>query len=318
MTKFGYTLYSEGFHPNDLIDQAIMAEAAGFDFVVISDHYHPWLTNQEHVAFAWSVLGAVAQATNKIELATMVTCPIIRYHPAIVAQMAATMGVISNNRFTLGIGSGERLNEHVVGQGWPAVTQRHEMLKEAIDIIRKLWKGKYVNHDGKYFKVEDAKVFDLPTKPIKIFVAAGGPNSAKIAAKKGDGLCTTDEDEKIFNTYKDNGGNTDFIWSQQVLGWGKTKDEGATYLYDQFRFSTGGWKVQAELPNPVNFDASVQNLKPEDMKKSPGVGPDPKGHKEAIKPLLDLGVTHLAVAYPGPDTKGFMKFWQEELKPKLK
>lgn len=317
MAKIGYTLYCEGNDPRDLIQQAVLAEQAGFDFLVISDHYHPWLTNQKHAGFAWTILGAVAQATKKIKLATMVTCPIVRYHPAIVAQMAATVGVISGGRFTLGLGAGERLNEHVVGKGWPAVTERHEMLAEVIDIIRELWKGDYVNFAGKHYKVEDAKVFDLPEKPIELFVAAGGPKAAELAANKGDGVCITDADEKLIKTYREAGGNIDSMWAQSVLGWGRTEDEGAQYLYDQFRFSAGGWKVQSELPNPVNFDASVQNMKPEDMKKSGAVGPKVDGHKQAVQKYLDLGITHLALAYPGPDTEGFMEFWKSELQPAI-
>ena len=316
MTKFGYTLYCEGNAPKSLIDQAIMAEAAGFDFLVISDHYHPWLTNQEHAAFAWSILGAVAQATSKIKLATMVTAPIIRYHPAIVAQMAATTAVISDNRFTLGLGSGERLNEHVVGKGWPAVTERHEMLAEAVDIIRELWQGGYVNHSGTHYKVEDARVFDLPDEPIDIFIAAGGKRAARLAAEKGDGLCTTDADEELINTYLKAGGNQKNIWAQTVLGWGKTKEIGAQNIYDQFRFSVGGWKVQAELPNPINFDASAQSIEVKDMES--GAGPDPQIHLKSIQKFLDLGVTNMALAYPGQDHEGFINFWKSSLEPELR
>jgi G6PDH family F420-dependent oxidoreductase len=166
MPRFGYTLYCEGNGPGDLVRQAVAAEQAGFEFAAISDHFHPWLPSQEHSPFAWSVLGAVAHATDRIELATMVTCPIMRYHPAIVAQMAATTAVLSVERFTLGLGAGERLNEHVVGAGWPPVDVRHEMLREAIVIMRRLWAGGYVTHRGDHFTVEDARVFDLPETPI--------------------------------------------------------------------------------------------------------------------------------------------------------
>ena len=173
MTKYGFTLYCEGFAPNDLIEQAVKAEEAGFDFLVISDHYHPWLTSQSHAGFAWGILGAITQATKKIQLATMVTCPIMRYHPAIVAQMAATTAVLSGGRFTLGLGAGERLNEHIVGQGWPGATVRRKMFKEAVEIIQGLWKGGYFSYDGEYYKAEDARVFDLPAEPINMYMAAG-------------------------------------------------------------------------------------------------------------------------------------------------
>lgn len=173
MAKIGFTLYSEGNDPRDLVKQAVLAEQAGFDFVAISDHYHPWLPEQEHSAFAWSVLGAVAQATSKVEIATMVTCPIVRYHPVIVAQMAATVGVLSEGRFRLGVGTGERLNEHVVGFGWPAIRVRLEMLREAVEVIRKLWSGKYVSHYGNFFTAEDAKIFDLPAKTANSNIRGG-------------------------------------------------------------------------------------------------------------------------------------------------
>lgn len=316
MAQFGFTLYCEGFNPNDLIKQAIMAEEAGFDFVVISDHYHPWLPNQQHAAFAWSVLGAVAQATKKVGLATMVTAPIVRYHPVIVAQMAATMGVISNGRFTLGLGSGERLNEHVVGMGWPPITVRHQMLREAIDIILALWSGEYVFYEGKYFTVEDAKVFDLPADPINMFVAAGGKRAAKLAAETADGLCITDPSQELVDAYTAAGGEKENIWAQSVLAWGQTKEAAAQALYDNFRFSVTGWKVQAELPNPVNFASATQMVNPKDMAKGP-VGPDPQAHLDKIREMLDIGVTHLALAYPGTDTAGFMDFWQKELQPVL-
>lgn len=315
MTKFGYTLYCEGNDPRSLIDQAVMAEAAGFDFVVISDHYHPWLPNQEHSAFAWSVLGAVAQATKRIHLATMVTCPIVRYHPALVAQMAATLGVISQGRFTLGLGSGERLNEHVVGMGWPAIDVRHRMLREAIDIIQALWSGKYVSHYGEFFSVEDARVFDLPEDPIDLFVAAGGPRAARLAADAGGGLCFTDPEKSLVDAYLKHGGDKDNLWSQVTLAWGTDKKKAAQELYDNFRFSVGGWKVQAELPNPINFEAATKLVKPEDMQRD--AGPDVALHAKKVQEYIKLGVTHVSMAYPGSDHQGFMAFWQNDLKPAI-
>lgn len=314
MAKFGYTLYCEGNDPRSLVDQAVMAEEAGFDFIVISDHYHPWLTNQEHSAFAWGVLGAVAQTTKKIQLATMVTCPIIRYHPAIVAQMAATTGVLSGGRFVLGLGAGERLNEHVVGMGWPAVRVRHMMLEEAIDIIQALWSGKYVSHYGNFFSVEDARVFDLPDNPIETFVAASGPASARLAAKKADGICISDPEHSMVETYEKNGGAKESVWAQVVLAWGASKEKAGKELYDNFRFSAGGWKVQSELPNPVNFDAATSMIKPGDMQSE--AGPEPDTHRKKIKDYLDAGVTRLSIAYPGSDHEGFMEFWKKELQSK--
>jgi G6PDH family F420-dependent oxidoreductase len=318
MTRFGYTLYCEGNDPRDLVEQAVAAEDAGFDFLVISDHYHPWLTDQEHAGFAWSILGAVAQATCRIDLATMVTCPIIRYHPAIVAQMAATVGVLSEGRFTLGLGAGERLNEHVVGRGWPPVDVRHEMLREAIEVIRKLWTGRYVSHRGPHFTVEDARVFDLPERPIPIFVPAGGEQSTRVAAEAGDGVCATEPDAEVVRGFVDAGGDPDAVWGQVVLSWDATEEGGLETAHRQFRFAAGGWKVQAELPNPINFDAATASIEPQDLAEAIPAGPDAGHHAEAVTQFLDAGYRNLAVAYPGTDHRGFMRFWADEVRPALK
>jgi G6PDH family F420-dependent oxidoreductase len=314
--KFGYTLYCEGNGPKSLIEQAVLAEESGFDFLVISDHYHPWLDEQEHAGFAWSILGAVAQATSRIRLATMVTCPTFRYHPVIVAQAAATMGVISDGRFTLGLGAGENLNEHVVGRDWPPVAVRHAMLEEAIDVLNQLWQGEFVAHDGKYFRVYDAKVFDLPEQPVPLFVGASGRRSASVAARAG-GLCVTKPDSDVVAHYLSAGGDAHAVWGQVVTAWASTEERGLDDAYRNFRFSLGGWKVQSELPNPVNFTAASANVKPADLRASIPAGPDVKRHVDGINEFADAGVTYLALAYPGDDFEGFFGFWRESLRPAL-
>ena len=190
--RIGYKLAAEAFGPKELIGQGVRAEQAGFDFVEISDHYHPWLDVQGHSPFAWPVLGAIAARTERLRLATGVTCPSVRYHPAIIAQAAATLAIISDDRFTLGVGSGERLNEHVVGQGFPAVRERQARLAEALDIINLLWQGGYQSYEGKYLRLEDARVFDLPSRLPAIAVAAGGRQAAELAATHGSGLFATE------------------------------------------------------------------------------------------------------------------------------
>ena len=192
--RIGYKLATEGFGPRELIRQAVLAEQAGFDFVEMSDHYHPWVEAQGHSAFTWNLLSAIAMKTDRIGLATGVTCPSMRYHPAIIAQAAATLAIISDGRFTLGVGAGERLNEHVTGEGFPARRVRHERFREALEIIRLLWQGGYRSYDGRYLKLEDARVFDLPEELPVIAVAASGPESAKIAAELGDGLFAVEPD----------------------------------------------------------------------------------------------------------------------------
>ncbi|HWD94981.1 MAG TPA: TIGR03557 family F420-dependent LLM class oxidoreductase [Acidimicrobiales bacterium] len=314
--KYGYSLYCEGNSPRSLIEQAVRAEDAGFDFLVISDHYHPWLNEQRHAGFAWSILGAVAQATDRIELATMVTCPIVRYHPAIVAQAAATMGVISGGRFTLGLGAGENLNEHVVGRDWPPVVIRHAMLGEAIDIIEGLWRGGFFTYQGKYFNVYDAQVFDLPDEPVLTFVGASGARSAELAVRAG-GLCVTSPEATVVQRFTGAGGDPDRVWGQIVTAWAPTKEAGLDDAYHNFRFSVGGWKVQAELPNPVNFTAATSNVKPSDLDSSIPAGPDAKRHLDAMAEYAEAGVQRLALAYPGDDFDGFFGFWRNELRPNL-
>jgi len=318
MARFGYTLYCEGNDPRDLVRQAVTAEETGFDFLVISDHYHPWLTDQSHAGFAWSILGAVAQATSRIKLATMVTCPIMRYHPAIIAQAAATVGILSEGRFTLGLGAGERLNEHIVGSGWPSASVRQKMLREAIEIIHSLWQGGYQSYEGRYFKVDDARIFDLPEKPMELFVAAGGSQAAKLAAEYRDGVCMTEPDQSIPKAYTAAGGDAANVWGQVVLSWDKDKSAAQQTAYKQFRFAAGGWKVQAELPNPINFDAATKHVRPEDLSESIPCGPEASEHLRGINTFLESGVHNLAVAYPGTDYEGFMEFWKQQLAPELK
>jgi G6PDH family F420-dependent oxidoreductase len=317
VTTYGYTLMGEGHDPRELVENAVRAEAAGFDFAVFSDHYHPWLPSQEHSPFTWTVLGAVAQATSRMELATMVTCPTIRYHPAIVAQAAATVGVMSEGRFALGLGSGERLNEHVVGKGWPSADDRQEMLREAIDVIRLLWSGEYVSHRGRYYTVEDARVFDLPPEQIEIFVAASGAQSATLAAQAGDGICAVEPLGELVETYVGAGGSPQATWGQIPMSWHADEQKALERAHDQFRFGVPGWKVMAELPNPVNFEAATQTVRPEDMADSVACGPDPDRHVEMITEYVDAGYRHVAVVDVGEDPEGFLRFWTDEVRPKL-
>jgi G6PDH family F420-dependent oxidoreductase len=246
----------------------------------------------------------------------MVTCPIIRYHPVIIAQAAATLGVVSDGRFTLGLGAGENLNEHVVGRDWPPVTIRHAMLEEAIEIIQGLWWGGYFDFHGEYYNVYDARVFDLPDEPPGIFVAASGPRSAKIAAL-GGGLCMTKADGAVVANYARAGGLGQNVWGQLVTAWSSTKEAGLEDAYHNFRFSLGGWKVQSELPNPVNFTAASANVKPADLDESIPAGPEVARHVAGVSDFAKVGVRKLALAYPGTDFDGFFRFWQRELRPAL-
>lgn len=315
MTTFGYTLMCEQTGPKELVHYAQLAEMAGFDFAVISDHFHPWLEEQGQSPFAWSVLGAVASRTTRMNLMTMVTCPIVRYHPAIVAQMAATIAIMSNGRFILGLGAGENLNEHVVGKGWLPVFVRHQMLEEAIDVIRELWDGDYVNYQGEFFTVYEAKIFSKPAQPPAIYVAASGRESADIAAKA-DGLIATEPKAEIVENYRDSGG-TGPTYAQIAMCWGKDEKQAIKTAHQYFRFAVPAWKVQPELPNPVNFEAASRTVREDDIAKLMPCGPDPERHLEGIKQFTDAGFEHIAVLQAGPDQEGFLRFWTDELRPRL-
>src|SRR4051794_13919971 len=197
MPELGFALSSEDHAPNDLVRQAALAEQAGFTFCLISDHYHPWITKQGHAPFVWSTLGGIAQATSTIRVGTGVTCPLIRIHPAIVAQAAATVGCMMPGRFFLGVGSGENLNEHVLGDRWPLPDERLEMLEEAVQVIRLLWQGGEQTHRGKHYTVDHARIYDLPDELPGVFVAAAQPNAAELAGRIGDGLISTSPDEQV-------------------------------------------------------------------------------------------------------------------------
>ncbi|QNO36647.1 TIGR03557 family F420-dependent LLM class oxidoreductase [Protaetiibacter sp. SSC-01] len=314
--RYGYKLMAEAFGPVELVRQATLAEKAGFDFVEISDHYHPWLERQGHSPFAWSVLGSIATATDRIGLATGVTCPTVRYHPAIIAQAAATVALLSDGRFTLGIGAGERLNEHVVGLGFPAARVRHTMLREALEIISLLWQGGYHSYDGEYLSLEDARVFDLPDELPAIAVAAGGPASARIAAEFGSGLFAVEPDADLVAAFEDAGG-TGPRYAEASLAWGPDADAALEHAWRMNAWSVTGWKVMSELPNPVNFEAVSAVVHKEDVAAGVPAGPDVAAHVDAVVPYADAGFDHVALMNAGPDVDGFFDFFADELRPAL-
>jgi G6PDH family F420-dependent oxidoreductase len=310
--QVGYKLATEGHDPRELVELGVLAEQAGFDFVELSDHFHPWLEEQGHSPFTWAVLGSLAERTERIGLATGVTCPIIRYHPAVVAQAAATTALLSDGRFTLGIGAGERLNEHVVGTGWPAVTVRHRMLVEALEIIHLLFEGGYRSYDGRYLQLEDARLFDLPETPVPIAVAAGGPQAARLAADKGDGLFVTEPDPDLLATFREAGG-TGPAYAEVPLAYAASEDEAAQEAHRTSRWTLGGWKVMAELPNPVNFDAASGTVTLDDVKQQFSCGPDLDRHVEQARPYAEAGYDRLVLMDVGPDPRAFLDAAGESL-----
>lgn len=314
--QIGFKLFAEAFDPKEIVRQAVRAEEAGFDFVEVSDHYHPWLENHGHSGFAFGMLSNIAARTETLGLATGVTCPSIRYHPAIVAQAAATLQILSDNRFTLGVGAGERLNEHIVGKGWPEVGDRHFLFREALEIIKLLWEGGYRSYRGDFLKIEDARVFDLPDELPPIVVAAGGDQAVQIAAELGDGFFATDPDPDLVAAFSDAGG-TGPRYCEVPLAYAPKKDDAARSAHEMFRFGILDWKVLPELPNPANFESATQSVSVSDVAEAFGCGPDVADHVEAFKAFADAGFDHLALVNAGPDMDAFFDFFAAELRDEL-
>ncbi len=308
MTNFGYTLMTEQAGPRELVEYAVGAERVGFDFEVMSDHYFPWLSAQGHAPYAWSVLGAVAHATERVGLMTYVTCPTIRYHPAIVAQKAATVQLLAEGRFTLGLGSGENLNEHVVGQGWPAIQDRQEMLREAIEIIRELHTGELVDYRGEFFQVDSARIWDLPEQGVDLGVAVAGDRAVSQLAPIADHLIATEPDAELVKGWNATEGAPKIGEQARAVGqipicWDPDMDTAVARAHDQFRWFAGGWSVNADLPTTAGFAGATQFVRPEDVAESIPCGPDLDAIVESIKPFWEAGHTDVALVQIGGETQ---------------
>ncbi|MDT4933391.1 MAG: hypothetical protein QOK11_1283 [Pseudonocardiales bacterium] len=319
MTQFGYTLMCEQSGPAALVQDAVAAEDAGFDFEVISDHYFPWLDSQGHSPNAWAVLGAVAHATQRVELMTYVTCPTMRYHPTVVAQQAATVGLLSEGRFTLGLGAGENLNEHVAGRAWPPVNVRHEMLDEAIDIIAALFTGEYVNHRGRHYRVDSAKLWDVGNPPPRIGVAVSGKQSCTLAGRQADLMIAVAPDAKLGEMFDAAGGHGKPRVGQVPISYDQDRQAAIDRAHEQFRWFGGGWKVNSELPGTAAFAAASQFVTKDDVANAIPCGPDVEAHVKAVRQFVDAGFTHVApVQIGGGRQAGFLEWAQAELLPALR
>jgi G6PDH family F420-dependent oxidoreductase len=318
VTRFGYTLMCEQSGPRDLVRDAVRAERAGFEFEVISDHYSPWLDSQGHAPNAWATLGAVAYATERVDLMTYVTCPLMRYHPAVVAQQAATVDLLSEGRFLLGLGAGENLNEHVIGAGWPPANVRHEMFEEALRIIRDLFDGGYVDFVGDHYRVDSAKLWDLADQPPKIGVAVSGEQSAALAGELADAMIAVEPKSELGEMFDKAGGSGKRRIGQVPICWDPSRDAAIERAHDQFRWFGGGWKVNAELPGPSAFAGATQFVRPEDVAESIPCGPDVQAHVDAIKEFVSAGFTDVAVVQIGGETQpDFLDWAERELVPAL-
>ncbi|UGT43546.1 TIGR03557 family F420-dependent LLM class oxidoreductase [Nocardia yamanashiensis] len=317
MTRFGYTLMTEQSGPRELVGYAVAAEQAGFDFLVSSDHFSPWLEEQGHAPHAWTMLGAVAQATDSIPLMTYVTCPTLRYHPVIVAQQAATLQILAEGRFTLGLGSGESLNEHVVGMGWPGVAERHERLEEAIGIIRDLLAGGTVNRHGHWYRVDSARIWDLPPDPVPLAVAVSGARSVERFAPLADEMISTDPDADLVQSWRQasDGDGAVRVTGQVPVSWDTHRDKAVQRAHEQFRWSTGGWDVNSNLPTTDGFAAATQLVRPEDVADSIPCGPDLDAVVEAVRPYWEAGFTDIALVQVGDEAQ--QQFLDEAAGPLL-
>ncbi|MCW2816443.1 MAG: Coenzyme F420-dependent N5,N10-methylene tetrahydromethanopterin reductase-related flavin-dependent [Nocardioides sp.] len=303
-TRFGYTLMTEQSGPKQLVSYAQQAEQVGFDFEVSSDHYSPWLAEQGHAPYAWTVLGAVAQVTERVDLMTYVTCPTLRYHPAVVAQKAATMQLLSDGRFTLGLGSGENLNEHVVGQRWPSVGARQAMLVEAIEIIRALHTGELVDYRGEWFDVESARIWDLPDQPVPLGVAVSGERSISTFGPLADHLVAVEPRADLVEAWNATDGTATIGDGARAVGqipicWGPDAEEATTLAHEQFRWFAGGWKVNADLPTPAGFAGASQFVRPDDVADQIPCGPDLDKIVDAASAFWEAGFTDVALVQVG-------------------
>lgn len=320
MTRFGYTLMTEQSGPKQLVEYAVSAERLGFDFEVSSDHYSPWLSAQGHAPNAWTVLGAVAHATERVELLTYVTCPTVRYHPAIVAQQAATLQILADGRFTLGVGSGENLNEHVVGKGWPTIKRRQDMLREAVQIIRELFTGELVDWKGEYFEVDSARLWDLPEVPVAIAAAVSGDRSVETFSPLVEHLIAVEPDKDLVDGWHGARRGTGLPGDSRVIGqipicWDPDESAAVARAHEQFRWFAGGWSVNADLPTTAGFAGATQFVKPEDVASSIPCGPDLDAIVEAVSEYWKAGFTDIALVQVGDE--GQDRFLAEAAQPLL-
>jgi len=317
LVELGYFLSSEEHKPNQLINHAQLAERSGFKFVVISDHFHPWVREQGQSSFVWSVLGGIAHTTERVSVGTAVTCPIMRIHPALVAQSAATVADMMPGRFFLGLGTGEYLNEHIFGNAWPGIDTRREMLVEAIHIIRDLWKGKEYSYSGTDFTVGDARIYTLPDELPPIYVAASGPESAEMAGEISDGLISTSSGDEVVKAFKQNGGSGKPCIGSIKVCWAKSQEEAKKTLEKEWPVSALSGRLHVDLPRPEHFEDAVEAMGKIEIPEDSVYGPQPEPYIKAIQSLQDNGFDHIYLHQVGPNQEGFLDFFKASLLPAL-
>ena len=317
MAKIGYFLSCEQFGPKELIDQAKRAEAEGFEALWISDHFHPWNDEQGQSPFVWGVIGALSEATS-LPVSTAVTCPTVRIHPAIIAQAAATAAVQLGGRFVLGVGSGEALNEHILGDPWPSVGVRLEMLEEAVEIIRLLHRGDEVSHHGVHYEVQEARIYTRPDEPVPIYVSGFGPQAAEFAGRLGDGFCTAMPDADLVKTFRDAGGGDKPVQAGTKVSWDRDADRGLDTAHRLWANESLPGQLAQTLPRPKDFADAMSLVSKDAVAESVACGPDPDKHAAQIQQYVDADVDEIYVQQIGPDVEGFFDSWQRDVLPRFR
>ena len=315
MVELGYALSSEEHGPSALVEYARRAEDVGFEFASLSDHFHPWIERQGNSPFAWTVLGGIAEATDDLEVGTGVTCPIVRVHPAVVAQAAATTAAAMDGRFYFGVGTGENLNEHVVGERWPPHPVRLEMLAEAVEILRELWTGEEYTHHGEHFTVENARLFTVPGDPPPIHVAASGTRTAAAAGRMGDGLISTAPDEEVVESFRDEGGEDAPTIGQLTVCWDEDESAAVETAHEWWPNTALPGQLGQDLLTPVHFEQAVELVEPEDVAEAMVCGADVDEHVAAIEEFVDAGFDRVYVHQVGPDQESFFEGYEAEVLP---
>jgi G6PDH family F420-dependent oxidoreductase len=317
MAKIGYFLSSEQFGPKELVDQAKRAEDAGFQALWISDHFHPWNDEQGQSPFVWGEIGAVSQATS-LPVSTAVTCPTVRIHPAIIAQAAATAAVQLEGKFVLGVGSGEALNEHILGDPWPSVGVRQEMLEEAIEVIRLLHRGDEVSHHGRHYEVQEARIYTRPDQPVPIYVSGFGPQGAELAGRIGDGYALAMPDAELVKTFRSSGGGDKPVQAGTKVTWDRDPDTALDIAHRLWGNEGLPGQSAQILPRPKDF-AALQALVPkDDISESIACGPNPDKHAAQVRSYLDADIDEVYVQQIGPDVDGFFASWHRDVLPQLR
>jgi G6PDH family F420-dependent oxidoreductase len=313
--RIGYFLSSEEYTPAELIEQAKLAEDAGFEGLWISDHFHPWVDAQGQSPFVWSMIGALSQVT-RLPVTTAVTAPIMRIHPVIIAQAAATSAVLHEGRFVLGVGSGEALNEHIFGDAWPRAGVRLSMLEEAVELMRELWDGGFVDHDGEHYVVENARIYTLPAEPPKVYVSGFGPKAIDLAARIGDGYVSVQPNADHVKRFRDNGGGNKVVQGGFKVAWAPTEDEGARIAYEKWPNSGVPGELSQVLPSPRHFEQASQLVTIDHVKESFVCGSDVDANLEQIGKFKDAGFDEVYVANAGPNYREFFQFYKRDVLPK--